>query len=1105
MFKKFLCCISACAVLISAVIPVSVFSANATELTAASGEYLLYGFDDVTDLSAQKWKPRWDNGGTALQMSLETGYANVYGGKGKSIKVVYDCAKKESVGPPTIWVGDSSFAPKGDGITFWIKSEKATKIKVVAADRNWNLLIFNTDIKAGENLIFIKYSDFSNYESADMSKLNQFQIRTDGNDANTFYFDNFGFFDLPESEKPTPPPEETAEKPAGMTEMLFSFDGENDLSSLKWKPRWDNDGAALQMSLETDISNVYGDNGNSLKVEYDRTKTANKLPCIWHEAKLTTKGEGFIFWLKSAEDTKFYLVALDKNSNGVKTNPIDIMQGENIIIVKYSDFFKFSGSKELNLSTLSQIQIRPDGANNTGTYWLDCFGFYSTPAVHENDFFEFQINGGKWKKNSTSKASYSWDNNAEHYHSGITDVKDNTAALKVKLSNLSTSNTNSLYYDAPIRVSEYEPYIYGEDSVLSFWIYSEQEVRLDILYSDKDKENNNIMSATKTLTVPAGESIFKLPMSELVKSGTEPIFKQVYQLQFRFYKSEGTVNTSSSTVWIDAIGFYDKNPDINTSPQLHSENTLIWWNFDGDKNVEEVQWRTRWAGTDGKGINISLDDDAANTYGRAGKSLKVEYKTAESENGQPSIWLGDKRIAMYGKGFTFWIKSEYQTKIRLVCIDADGQTALTDRISVKIGENIITVPYEQFKISGTDTPANMASAYQLQIRAGISDSNTFWIDSIGFYDIENDGSNAYYSINPPESYKNWYEGVSVVGEGFEDYPGDDDMKFCSEWYFDSNGWISLVNDAGNIRLKMDYDLSGNSSSILTNITSYKEVDTAGGISFWAKSSVERYYTLSVWLGNETTAVVVFKASPQGRYYKIPFSAFWLNNKININYSSAGGTVTVPKMTITSDSNCNPPATDTTDNFSLWLDDIKFVDSDSYKRAGAVDHYENGVRLKADEKAFSVGVYPKVEVLTVNNKQDYISKMSADGLIGVYKIDAFDINHVSAVPQKAVEIIFDIPDGTDPDKAVLYQSFMDGSLTKCNTTVTEDGKLKAQVYRLGTYVLGQGTGIGNTLDVETGDTQRELVNTFALLAVTSALFVLTAGYILIVKGRRENEE
>lgn len=77
MFKKLLCCISACALLISAVIPVSVFSADATELTAASGEYLLYGFDDVTDLSAQKWKPRWDNGGAALQMSLETGSANV--------------------------------------------------------------------------------------------------------------------------------------------------------------------------------------------------------------------------------------------------------------------------------------------------------------------------------------------------------------------------------------------------------------------------------------------------------------------------------------------------------------------------------------------------------------------------------------------------------------------------------------------------------------------------------------------------------------------------------------------------------------------------------------------------------------------------------------------------------------------------------------------------------------------------------------------------------------------------------------------------------------------------------------------------------------------
>ena len=62
--------------------------------------------------------------------------------------------------------------------------------------------------------------------------------------------------------------------------------------------------------------------------------------------------------------------------------------------------------------------------------------------------------------------------------------------------------------------------------------------------------------------------------------------------------------------------------------------------------------------------------------------------------------------------------------------------------------------------------------------------------------------------------------------------------------------------------------------------------------------------------------------------------------------------------------------------------------------------------------------------------------------------------ISAIPQKAVELIFDVPDGIAPEKVSIYQLFIDGTLAKRNnTTVTDDGKIKFNVYRLGDYVMG----------------------------------------------------
>jgi len=1046
----------------------------------ASGDYLLYSFDDVNSLSEQGWEARWDNGGNALKLSLESDSSNVYGGSGKSLKIEYDTSKKESSGPPTVVLRNEAVTPKGDGITFWLKSEKDTTITVLSADANWNIIrIDGVSIKKGENLLFFKYSDFSSTVTPNLSKLNQLQIRADKpNDKNTLYFDNIGFFDIPKIELP----QNTAKE-------IYTFDSVKSIDELADDWETVGDKKDISLDIESNTEYIFGEYGNSLKVDFDADSTGIK-----YKKDIEKEFDGIIFWLKSEQDTEIYLKAKDKNDKVIKTKPIKIKKGENFVKVKYSDFSAENGNADCDV--IKQLSIMHNDSN--GEYRLDCLGYYIAPITHSADFFEFAVNPTYFKKNGSSAADFEWQNNADHYHTGSTDVKDNTAALKITYKNLGSTNTNSVYYDAGIKISDQEPYIYGEDSEVAFWVYSEQEIKLEVCYLDKNKENVSISSNKKMFTIPKGESIVRFLMSELKAPDTEPIYKQLYQLQFRLYKSEGTANPSSGSVWIDAIGFYDKNPDVNINAQLHSDKSFIWWDFDEDKNVNETEWLPRWQGAEGKGVELSIEKNPDNVYGKTGQSLKMVCNTPEADNNQSVIWLGDKRIPIYGKGLTFWLKSESQTKLRLVGIDSDTQVVETKHIPIKAGENIVTVLWEDFHVYGDETAkCNIASLAQLQIRTAIKDRNTLWVDSIGFYDVVNDNSNNYYSLFPPKKYSDWYEGVSVVGTGFEDYPGDDDMRFCSEWHFDNAGWMAFEKEKGNTILRMDYDYTTQYNSILTSVRKFDGVDPNGGISFWAKSSIERRYSLKIAMGDNTSITVVFKADPKGRYYKIPFSAFWLSNKINVNYESGtNSTLRVGKMTIVGDETCNPPADGKAEKFSLWVDDFKFVDSASYKRPSVVNHYENGVRLKADKDAFSVGVYPKVEVLKITDaqKRKYLSGMKDSVSVAkVYKIDAFDINNISSVPLKAVSLTFDIPKGVNPENVFVYQLFIDGSLSKRKATVTSDGKLNLQVYRLGTYVLGYGEADTSYNDsdniAETGDSSGNMV------LIMSVIFALSVGIML----------
>ena len=320
-----------------------------------------------------------------------------------------------------------------------------------------------------------------------------------------------------------------------------------------------------------------------------------------------------------------------------------------------------------------------------------------------------------------------------------------------------------------------------------------------------------------------------------------------------------------------------------------------------------------------------------------------------------------------------------------------------------------------------------------------------------------DGSNEFKFLNPPSSYANFEKGVSTTGEDFENRK-EDDLDFCTDWYYEDTGWITLEKVNGNTMLRMDYDMT-QKASVLKSVQYYNNVDPKGGMSFYLKSTENRKFGLALTLGSDIVRIVI-DGTTEGRYYYIPLSAFWNNKNIKLNYEPASSDlITVKKLELYTDSTYNPPSVGASKKCSIWLDDVKFVDSLSYKRSADIDHSENGVRLIASAEAFASGVTPKFTVVDLSEKKkaDYISKMrNVDSIYKEISLKATNNAGVDLIPQRQVELIFDIPTDVDAKFVTIWQAYFDGSVMKVNAKVGDDKKLHVLTYKLGNFIIAVGS-------------------------------------------------
>ncbi len=1117
-------------------------STPTTPPEAATGHKLISGFDDVADVSGAKWVSKYDNGGMTLD--LETDVANVYGDSGKSLKLVYDTSIKDKNGNLPAIKLVKNIKAKGDGFTFWLKSDAATSVVlgVYAGDANKLYKTGNIAVDAGEKLYFVPYSDLSGYNTADV--INQIDLRTNKKDqTNTLYFDNFGYYGEVEPEQPPVVPSVISEHTSDFTEVATD--------AAKWVTGKKNVSATLSVEdnspyYHKGVTNL-GTDTKALKLAYTSLPSdkSKKEFNFYYDSSLEMNAIApyiyetdsvLSFWVRADQPLNLTITYSDYDNvsgKGAQAPAITkaIPAGESIVRFNMKDFVKegiefgYRYVKQLQFTvTASADSFDPDKG---GELYIDALGFYDldptndipdkpeTPTVpdtvakHEIGFTEVELDETKWVNKQTANTTIKYETESKHYHNG--DKTTDKSATRIDYKSISPSkNIVNFYYNDRIQISKSAPYTFGETSVFTFWAYTEQSVDIKITYMDYSNDTKKSFACKAlNITLPIGESIVKIPMKDLIPDGANMGYRYVYQLQFAVTSNDDSYLTSSS-LWLDAFGFYDSALVVNYDPIDVPSDAYIWWNFDHSNSLEDLedQWTFRFEGDTGEGIKTYLETNTDNVYGGKGNSIKAVYNRKLAKNNIPALWH-EKRMATLGDGLVFWIKSEEKTTLRLVCTDANNIAVVVDAVPITIGYNVVRVKWSDFKFMQKDqtgVPA-MSSIAQLQIRFDGCNSGTIWLDQIGFTNVVNDGSNAYYSIYPPTSYADWEEGESSRGDNFDQWPSENDYKFCCEWYFNTDGWVALEKNGDNQIIRMDYDLTDGKRSELTNVTKFAEVDPNGGISFWAKSTDERYYTLKVSLGSQVINVI-FKGDTKGRTYKIPFSAFWVGNRTDRSFEATSiDPLSVTRLVFLSDSTCNPPSIKTADKFSLYVDDIKFVDSYKYKRASEVDYTENGVTLKASAEAFSSGVTPKIDnvEITEDKISEYLSKAKGASKILAHKyINVTDVSGKNPIPQVAVELIFDVPEGQKAENIGIYQLFVDGSLVKRNVKVGDDGKIHAQVYRLGDYVMTLSENTSKPSTNTNSDANTDSKASFpwvTVVIVLGAIAVLAGGTVAVIKIKK----
>ncbi len=343
--------------------------------------------------------------------------------------------------------------------------------------------------------------------------------------------------------------------------------------------------SAVSLSLETEnTSRIYGGSGRSLKCSYDFTKTENGSEAIsfYYNDKIYNEDLNGIplgydsqlgFWIYTDSNINLFLTALDSVTYGtvVKTSTVALNEGAHFVTFDWKDF---NNNSTGIYDFIYQLKFAFTSENSTGNIWIDQIGIVQLDVgsvTHGDGFYEHIVADNKWVNKNESTATITSADGVS-YHSGNTNITANTTALQVNYTSITNSSKANFYYNSDLRINRnsyvagnVSDNLYGEDTVLAFWVRADKPLTLEFNYADKNLSNTTIYSNKFTANLEAGESIITVPLADLMPN-KQAAYYWVYQLQL-WISNIDTLPVSGS-LYIDAIGFYNSNTDKEFSEKL---------------------------------------------------------------------------------------------------------------------------------------------------------------------------------------------------------------------------------------------------------------------------------------------------------------------------------------------------------------------------------------------------------------------------------------------------------------------------------------------------------------------------------------------------------
>ena len=111
--------------------------------------------------------------------------------------------------------------------------------------------------------------------------------------------------------------------------------------------------------------------------------------------------------------------------------------------------------------------------------------------------------------------------------------------------------------------------------------------------------------------------------------------------------------------------------------------------------------------------------------------------------------------------------------------------------------------------------------------------------------------------------------------------------------------------------------------------------------------------------------------------------------------------------------------------------------------------------------------------------------------------------VDLIPTRQVELIFDPPEGVDPQNASVWQSYFDGSVLKLSSKIDKDGKIRVLTYKLGNFIVAYDSDKASATDKQDTQVQNKDTAPVVWIVLGAVLVVIVIGAVLFVgfKKRR----